>query len=69
MSTTCCNDHDWGDNDSYDLENLFKPHNEYICNNIVNGLGRVSTLVKNNPTYLESVESYEFFMRVGLERS
>jgi len=28
MSTTCCNDHDWGDS-SYDLENLFKPHNEY----------------------------------------
>ena len=26
MSTTYCNDHDWGDNDSYDLENLFKPH-------------------------------------------
>ena len=24
MSTTCCNDHDWGDS-SYDLENLFKP--------------------------------------------
>ena len=24
-STTCCNDHDWGDS-SYDLENLFKPH-------------------------------------------
>ena len=27
-STTCCNDHDWGDS-SYDLENLFKPHDEY----------------------------------------
>ena len=24
MSTTYCNDHDWGDNASYDLENLFK---------------------------------------------
>ena len=24
MSTTCCNDHDWGDS-SYDLENLFNP--------------------------------------------
>ena len=23
MSTTCCNDHDWGDS-SYDLENLFE---------------------------------------------
>ena len=36
--TTCCNDHDCGDT-SYDLENLFKPHDEYeidnnICNNI-----------------------------------
>ena len=28
MSTTCCNDHDWGDS-SYDLENLFKSHDEY----------------------------------------
>ena len=38
MSTTCCNDHDWGDS-SYNLENLFKPHDEYeidnnVCNNI-----------------------------------
>ena len=29
MSITCCNDHDWGDS-SYDLENLFKPHDEYV---------------------------------------
>ena len=28
MSTTCCNDHDWGDS-SYNLENLFNPHDEY----------------------------------------
>ena len=34
ISTTYCNDHDWGDNDSYDLENLFKSHDEYYCNNI-----------------------------------
>ena len=27
MSTICCNDQDWGDS-SYDLENLFKPHDE-----------------------------------------
>ena len=38
MSTTYCNDHDWGDS-SYDNENLFKPHDEYdidnsVCNNI-----------------------------------
>ena len=33
MSTTCCNDH-WGDF-SYDLENLFKPHDEYEIDNIV----------------------------------
>ena len=32
----CCNDHDWGDS-SYDLENLFKPHDEYkIDNNVCN---------------------------------
>ena len=46
MSSTCCNDHDWGDS-SYDLENLFKPHDEYeidnsVCNNIESGFGRVS---------------------------
>jgi hypothetical protein len=34
MSSTYCNDHDWGDNASYDLENLFKPHDEYVCYNI-----------------------------------
>ena len=46
MSSTCCNDHDWDDS-SYDLENLFKPHDEYeidnnVCNNIESGFGRVS---------------------------
>ena len=45
MSTTYCNDHDWGDS-SYDLENLFKTHDEYVidnsvCNNIESGFGRV----------------------------
>src|SRR3989337_1030953 len=48
MSTTYCNDHDWGDS-SCDLENLFKLHDEYvidnnICNNIESEFGRVSTL-------------------------
>ena len=66
MSTTYCNDHDWGDNDSYDLENLFKPHDEDACDNIKSGCGRVSTLAKNNPTYLESVQSYEIFYESGL---
>ena len=38
MSSTCCNDHDWGDS-SYDLKILFKSHDEYeidnsVCNNI-----------------------------------
>ena len=47
MSTTCCNDHDWGDS-SYDLENLFNSHNEYkidniVCNNIESGFGRVKS--------------------------
>ena len=58
MSYTYCNDHDWGDNDSYDLEILFKSHDEYACDNIKSGFGRVSTLAKNNPTYLDSVQSY-----------
>ena len=64
MSTTCCNDHDWGDS-SYDLENLFKPRDEYVCNNIESGFGRASTLGKSNPTYSESVESYEIFDESG----
>ena len=51
MFTTFCNDRDWGDS-SYDLENLFKPHDEYVCNNIESGFGRASTLGKSNPTYL-----------------
>ena len=61
MSTAYCNDHDWGDNVSYHLVNLFKPHDEYVCDNIESGFRRVSTLFKNNPTYLKSVQSYEFF--------
>jgi hypothetical protein len=69
MSTTYCNDHDWGDA-SYDLENLFRPHDEYDidnndCNIIESGFGRVSTLGKNNPTYLENVQSYEIFDKSG----
>ena len=66
MSTTCCNDHDWGDS-SYDLENLFNPHDEYeidniVCNNIESGFGRLSTL---DPTYLDNVQSYEVFDKSG----
>ena len=62
MSSICCNDHDWGDS-SYNLENLFKPHNEYeidnnVCNNIESGFVRVSTL---DPTYLDDVQYYEVF--------
>src|SRR3989337_676425 len=60
MSTSCCNDHDWGDS-SYDLKNLFKPHDEYVCDNIESGFGRVSTLGNNDPTILEIDRSYEFF--------
>ena len=57
MSFTYCNDHDWGDNVSYDLENLFKPRDEYdidnnVCNNIESGFGRVSTLGNNDSTTL-----------------
>jgi hypothetical protein len=64
MSTTCCNDHDWGDC-SYDLENLFKPHDEYVCYNIEIGFGRVSTLGNNDPTTLEIDKSYDFFDKSG----
>ena len=57
MTTICSNDHDWGDS-SYDLENLFKPHDEYeidnsVCNIIESGFGEVMTLVNVNPTILE----------------
>ena len=38
MSTIFCNDHDWGDY-FYDLENLFKPHDEYEIDNSVCNLG------------------------------
>ena len=66
MSTTCCNDHDWGDS-SFDLEILFKPHDEFeidnsVCNIIESVFGRVLTL---DPTYLENVISYEFFDKSG----
>ena len=51
LSTTCCNNHDWGDDFSYDLENLFKPQDGYdICNIIESGFGEVMTLVDDNPT-------------------
>ena len=34
MTSTCCNGHDWGDS-SYNLENIFKPHDEYESDNSV----------------------------------
>jgi len=66
MSTTCCNYHDWGDF-SFDIENLFKPHDEYeidnnVCDNIESVFRRVSTL---DPTYLENVQSYEVSDKSG----
>ena len=66
MSTTYCNDHDWGDS-FHDLENLFKPYDEHeidnsVCNIIESGFGRVSTL---DPTYLENVQSYGIFDKSG----
>ena len=59
--------YDWGDS-SYDLENLFKPHDEYKIDNSVyniteSGFGRVSTL---DPTYLDFDQSYEIFVKSGL---
>ena len=61
MSTTYCNDHDWGDNDSYDLENLFMSHYGYaidnnFCNSTESGLGEVMTLFDDNPTILEECQ-------------
>ena len=57
MSTTCCNNHDWGDDLSYYLENLFKPHDEYdIGNNIESGIGEVMTLFDDNPTILKEFQ-------------
>ena len=57
MSTTYCNDHDWGNDFSYDIENLFKPHDEYdICNIIESGFGEVMTLVDDNPTIFEECQ-------------
>ena len=51
----------------FDLENLFKPHDEYeidnsVFNNIESGFGRVSTL---DPTYLDFDQSYEVFDKSG----
>ena len=66
MATTYCNDHDWVGS-SYDLENLFKPHDEYICDNIESGFGRVSTLGNNDPINLENDQSYEIFDKSELE--
>jgi hypothetical protein len=62
ITTTYCNDHDWGDNVSYDLENLFMPHDEY---DFESGFGRVSTLGIIDPTILESFQSHEIFDESG----
>jgi len=66
MSTTCFNDHDWGDS-SYNLEILFNPNYEYeidnsVCNIIESGFGRVSTL---DPTNLDFDQSYEILDKSG----
>ena len=54
MTTTCCKDHDWGADFSFDLEKIFKPQDEYdICNIIESGFGEVMTLVDDNPTIFE----------------
>src|SRR6187399_160153 len=57
MSSTYCNDHDWGDS-CYDLENLFKPHDEYVCDNIESGFGEVMTLFDLSPTILEDYKTF-----------
>ena len=65
MSATYCNDHDSGENASYGFENLFKPHDEYVCYNIESWFGRVSTWGNNYLTTLEIDKSYEFFDKSG----
>ena len=70
MSTTCWNDHDWGDS-SYDLENLFKPHDEYeidnnVCNNIKSGLEEGQLYI---PHVWRMFNLMKFLIKVGLERS
>ena len=55
MSITYFHDHDWGDS-YYDIENLFKPHDEYVSDNIESRFGRVSTPGNNNPTILEECQ-------------
>ena len=72
MSTNC-NDHDWGDS-SYDLENLFKPHDGYdidnsVCNNIESGFVRVPTLGNMIPLLWRMINPMKFLIKVGLERS
>ena len=67
MSTTYCNDHDWGDS-SDDLENLFKSRDEYVCYNIESVFGRVWTFGSNDPTTLEIDKSYAFFDKSGFRK-
>ena len=67
MSTTYCNDHDWGDS-SYDLEILFKRHDEYdihnnVCNDVESEFEIMSTF---DPTTLEIDQSYEIFVKSRL---
>ena len=74
VSTTYCNDHDWGDKVSYDLENLFKPHDEFyidnnVCNDIESGFGRVSTLGNSDPLRWRMINLMKFLIKEGLERS
>ena len=65
MTSTCCNDNDWGDS-SYDLENLFKPHDEYKIDTNESGFGRVSTL---DPHIWRMFNLMQFSIKVRLERS
>ena len=69
MTTICCNDHDCGDS-SYDLENLFKPH-EYeidnsVCNNIKVSLEECQLYI---PHIWRMFNLMKFLIKVGLERS
>ena len=70
MTTICCNDHDQGDS-SYNLENLFKPHDEYeidnnVCNNIESGFEECQLQI---PHIWRMFNLMKFLIKVGLERS
>ena len=48
MPTTCCDDYDWEDNVSYDLENIFSTCLEEYDNNVDYNIGAIHAIGKND---------------------